>query len=225
MKSIKVLLITVLLPALAFSQSTQDVKLPHFDKLKVTNQITVYLTQGEAEMARIVAKGIELDDIITEVNAKTLEITLKRGVYKDISVEVYLTYRELRDVSVSGSGRVSFQTVLEGDKVVLNALTNGEIDAKLNLRTLDVTASKGGSIRLEGRLGSYEARVLTAGILSAFDLQADSAFVNISTKGIAKVSAKDLLDANVRTGATLTIQGSPNVKRVKTGVGATVLEQ
>ena len=176
-------------------------------------------------MARIVAKGIELDDIITEVTAKTLEITLKRGVYKDISVEVYLTYRELRDVLVSGSGRVSFQNVLEGDKVILSAQTSGEIDAKLNLRTLDVTASNGGSVRLEGKLGSYEARILTAGTLSAFDLQADSAFVNVSTKGIAKVSAKELLDANVRTGATLTIQGTPNVKRVKTGIGATVLEQ
>jgi hypothetical protein len=108
--------------------------------------------------------------------------------------------------------------------VVFNA-NNGEIDAKVDLRTLDVSASKGGSVRLNGKLGSYEAKISTAGVLSALDLVADSVFINVNSGGIAKVLAKELLEANVKTGATLTLSGTPNIKRIKTGIGTTVLEQ
>jgi hypothetical protein len=206
------------------SQNTQEIKLPHFDKLRVTNQINVYITQGDTGIVKVVASGIPLEDIITEVVGKTLEISLKRGVYKDISVEIYLTFTELRDIYVSGSGRVSMQTTLKGDKVVFNA-NNGEINANVDLRTLDLKASKGGSVRLNGKLGSYEAKISTAGVLSALDLVADSVFIDVNSGGIAKVLAKELLEANVKTGATLTLSGTPNVKRIKTGIGATVLEQ
>ncbi|PKP36759.1 MAG: hypothetical protein CVT98_07110 [Bacteroidetes bacterium HGW-Bacteroidetes-15] len=209
---------------LGIAQPNNEISLPHFDKLRVTNQIKVYLTKGDNEKASVVAKGIAIEDVITEVTGKTLEITLKRGVYKDISVEVYLTYNELRDIYVSGSGRVSFQGILVGDKVVMNA-SNGEIDAKVDLRTLDASASKGGSIRLDGKLGSYEAKISTGGVLSALDLQADSVFIKVNTKGIAKIIAKELLDADIKTGATLTLSGTPNKKNIKSGIGVTILEQ
>jgi hypothetical protein len=208
-----------------FAQKSEVRNLPHFDKIRVTNQVNVYLTQGETPSAKIVVSGIELGDVITEVNGKTLEITLKRGVYKDISAEVYLTYNELRDIHARASGRLSFQSVLTGDKVVMNATTNGEINVDVDLKTCDVSAGQGGSVRIGGKLGSYEARITTAGILSASELVADSAFVTVHSKGIAKVAANELLDANVRTGGSLTLSGNPVNKRIKTGLGATILEQ
>jgi hypothetical protein len=208
-----------------FAQQTVERNLPHFDKIRVTNQVNVYLTQGEVPSARIVASGIALSDIITEVNGKTLEVTLKRGVYKDISVEVYLTYNELRDIHARASGRLSFQSVLTGDKVIMNANTNGEINVDVDLKTCDISAGQGGTIRIGGKLGSYEARITTAGILSANDLAADSAFVTVHSKGIAKVSAKELLEANVRTGGSLTLSGTPDKKNIKSSLGATIIEQ
>ncbi len=149
---------------------------------------------------------------------------MKRGVYKDIQVDVYLTYVELRDVYVSASGRASIQDVLTGDKVVFSATTNGQIDAKVDLKTVDIIASKAGLIRLEGNIGSYVAKVSTAANLSALDLKADTAFVDVNTKAIAKVIANNLLEADVRSGATLTIGNAPKDKKIKTGFGATIIE-
>jgi hypothetical protein len=217
------LLIGFAIITLAQTESTRS--LPFFDKLKVTNQVSVFLTHGDELSARILSTGISMDDVITEVTGKTLEITLRRGVYKDVTIDVFLTYSQLRDIYVSASGRLSFQDTLIGDKLVVNATTNGEINAIVDLRTLDVSADKGGLARISGKLGAYEARISTGGNLSALELQADSAFVTVSTKGIAKITAKELVEANVRTGATLTLTGSPNQKKIKTGLGATVLEQ
>jgi len=210
---------------LVSAQKSEERELSQFDKLRITNEIRVYLNQAESEGARIEVSGIDFSDVITEVNAKTLEISLRRGVYKDISVEVYLNYRELRDIYVSSSGRASIQNVLTGDKIVLNAHTGAQIDAEVNLNTLDIIATKGASIRLKGKLGSYEAIISSGANLSAFELKADSAFVRVSTKGIAKVLANSLLDAKVRSGSTLTIEGTPAKKNIKTGIGATILEQ
>ncbi len=206
------------------SQNSEQRELPFFDKLKVTNQIKVYLTHGNENKARIVASGVEFDDIITEVDAKTLEISFGRGLYKNVSVEVYLTYKELRDIYVSASGRASFQNELSGDKVVFNANTNGAIEASVDLRTSDIIVNKAGSIRLDGKLGSFEARVSTAGVLTASDLMADSVYVTVKSKGLAKISAKELLEADVRTGGTLSLTGQPKNKSIKTGFGAIVKE-
>lgn len=208
----------------AVSQTENEIELAHFDKLRVTNEINVLLTKGDIEKAKIVSSGIAPEDIVVEVVGKTLEISLKRGVYKDISVDIYLTYLELRDIYVTGSGRVSMQNVITGDKLVLTA-DNGQIDANVDLKTLDLNSSKAGSIRLNGKLSAYEAKVSTGGVLAALDLVADSVFVEVSTKGIAKVFAKELLDAHVKTGAALTISGNPDKKVIKKGIAVTVQEQ
>jgi hypothetical protein len=209
----------------SFAQDANIRSLPFFDKIKVTNQVNVILTRGDEPSARIEATGISMSDIVTEVTGKTLEITLKRGVYKDATVDVFLTYIQLRDIYVRASGRLSFQDTITGDKLIVYATTNGEVNAIVDLQTLDVSVNKGGLVRISGNISSYEARIATAGNLSALELQVDSAFVTASTKGIAKITAKELVEANLRTGATLTLTGTPKRKKIKTELGATVLEQ
>jgi hypothetical protein len=214
-----------LIVQIAAAQGIEERKLPHFDKLKVTHQVKVYLSRGDAEMVKVIARGIEPSDVITEVVGKTLEITLKRGVYKDISVEVWVTYRDLRDIYSTASATIVVESIITGDKIVLSAFTGSQIDAQLSVRTADINLDKGANINLKGEIGSFEAKVASGAILSALELSADSVYVNANTRGVAKVFAKSFIDANIRTGSTLTLKGNPPVKKVKSGFGATILEQ
>jgi len=226
MKIISPLLLVVLLLLSSITvYSQEERKLPHFDKVRVTNQIKVFMVQGGVEQARVNARGIDLSEVITDVNGKTLEITLKRGVYKDISVEVWVTYRELRDVFVTASGSVVIESELAGDKVILSSFTGSQLDANVNLRTADIRLDKGANINLKGKVGTFEARVSSGATLSAFDLVADSVYLNINTRGMAKVTANAFIDANVRTGGTLTYMGNPKVRQIKSGLGTTIVEQ
>jgi len=206
----------------ATSQTTEERKLPPFDKLKISSDVKVFLTKGSEEKVRIVVSGIELSDIEMSVSGKTLQVELSRGIHLDASVELHLTYKEIRDINVGASGRLSVQNPLEGDKVVLIASTNGEIDAELNLKTVDVKVGQGAVIRLRGKTGSIDAKVSTKGMLSALDIQSDSTYIQVGSAGIAKITATYLLDANVRMGGTLTYSGNPKEKIIKTGIGATV---
>ncbi len=207
-----------------YSQKVHEKELEHFDKIRITNQVKVFLSPGEKESIRIQATGIDFNDIIAEVTGKTLEIGFKRGVHKDAEVDIYLTYTNLRDIHVSASGRASFQKPLTGEKIVFRAHTSGEIDATVNLTTFDVVASKGGIVHLKGKAQSYEAKISLGATLSALDLEVDTAYLKIGSKGVGKVNATKLVDASVRSGATLTLTGNPK-RKIKTGLGATILEQ
>lgn len=206
----------------AISQTTEERMLKPFDKLKIASDVKVFLTKGTEEKVKIVVSGIELSDIETTVNGKTLQIELSRGIHLDASVELYITYKEIRDINVGASGKLSVQSPIDGDKVVLIANTNGEIDTELNLKTVDVKVGQGAVIRLRGKTGSIDAKVTTKGILSALEIQSDSTYVQVGSAGIAKVTAIYLLNASVGMGATLTYSGSPKQKMIKTGIGATV---
>lgn len=204
------------------AQVTEERTLQPFDKLKIESDVKVFLTKGTEEKVKIVVSGIELSEVETTVKGKTLHIELSRGVHLDISVELYITYKEIRDINVNASGRLSVQNPLSGDKVVLIASTNAQIDTELNLKTVDVKVGQGASIRLSGKVGSIDAKVSTRGILSALDVQSDSTYIQVGSAGTAKISAIYLLDAKVGIGGTLTYSGTPKVKNIKTGIGATV---
>lgn len=216
------LILFIALPLL--SQTTEERSVGAFDKLKVSNELKVYLTKGNEEKVKVIVSGIDINDVHTVVNQKTLEIELSRGIFLDVNIEVYITYKELREIIVGSSGRVSVQESLVGDKVILNASSGGEITAELNLKTVDVKVGQGASIRLNGKTGSIDAHINTGGILAAIDLLSDSTYVKVGTAGTAKVNAIMLIDANVRTGGTLTFTGNPANKKITKGIGATINE-
>ncbi len=221
----KIIIVLSLIIANCFAvnaQTTEERTLNPFDKLIIESDVKVFLTKGNEEKVKIVVSGIELSDVETTVKGKTLQIELSRGIHMDISVELYVTYKEIRDIAVGASGRLSIQNPLTGDKVVLVANTNAQIDTELNLKTIDVKVGQGASIRLSGKVGSIDAKVSTRGILSALDVQSDSTYIQVGSAGTAKITGIYLLDAKVGMGGTLTYSGTPKVKNIKTGIGASV---
>ena len=220
----KILIITgfMLVNYLSYSQQTEERKLTSFDKVNVLSDVNVYMNKGKEEKVNVTAYGIDLKDVETIINGKTLQIQLTRGVQKNARIDIYITYKEVRDLSVAAAGKISVQDTLKGDKVVLNAITNGEIDSELKLKTVDINIGQGGVVRLTGKVGSIDAKLSTGGILSAIDLLSDSTYVKVSSTGNAKVTANSLLDADVKTGGNLTYAGKPVQKNIKKGFGSSV---
>lgn len=206
----------------SYSQQTEERKLTSFDKVNVLSEVNVFMNKGTEEKVKVSVYGIDITDVETIINGKTLQIQLTRGVQKNARIDIYVTYKEIRDLSVAAAGKISVQDTLKGDKVVLNAITNGEIDSELKLNTVDINIGQGGVVRLTGKVGSIDANLTTGGILSAIDLQSDSTYVKASSTGNAKVTANSLIDADIRTGGNLTYAGKPVQKNIKKGFGSSV---
>jgi len=222
MKQILIITGFIIANYFSYSQQIEERKLTSFDKVNVLSDVNVYMNKGKEEKVNVTAYGIDLKDVETIINGKTLQIQLTRGVQKNARIDIYITYKEVRDLSVAAAGKISVQDTLKGDKVVLNAITNGEIDSELKLKTVDINIGQGGVVRLTGKVGSIDAKLSTGGILSAIDLLSDSTYVKVSSTGNAKVTANSLLDADVKTGGNLTYAGKPVQKNIKKGFGSSV---
>lgn len=208
-----------------FAQQTAVYTLNEFDKLRVWGEFKVFLVKGDSLSAKVETQGIPASDIAINVIGKTLEVKLKGKLYDRVSASVYITYNELRDISVSAAASVSFQDTLKAEKVSINVNTSSEFDGALIAQTADITVGQGSTVRLRGSVSSYEVKVNTGGILSAIDLISPQTYVKVNTGATAKVYASKLIDANVSTGGSLTYTGNPEQKKIKTLVGATIIEQ
>lgn len=225
MKRVTSLLCLALVSISGFAQQTAVYTLNEFDKLRVWGEFKVFLVKGDSLSAKVETQGIPASDIAINVIGKTLEVKLKGKLYDRVSASVYITYNELRDISVSAAASVSFQDTLKAEKVSINVNTSSEFDGALIAQTADITVGQGSTVRLRGSVSSYEAKVNTGGILSAIDLISPQTYVKVNTGANAKVYASKLIDANVSTGGSLTYTGNPEQKKIKTLVGATIIEQ
>lgn len=225
MKRVISVLCLALVSISGFAQQTAVYTLNEFDKLRVWGEFKVFLVKGDSLSAKVETQGIPASDIAINVIGKTLEVKLKGKLYDRVSASVYITYNELRDISVSAAASVSFQDTLKAEKVSINVNTSSEFDGALIAQTADITVGQGSTVRLRGSVSSYKAKVNTGGILSAIDLISPQTYVKVNTGATAKVYASKLIDVNVSTRGSLTYTGNPEQKKIKTLVGATIIEQ
>ena len=101
--------LTIVLMGMAITVTAQDKverSLESFDKLRVSQGIKVDLRKGQSEKVTVEARGIDLDDIITEVRGGTLNIHLERNRYKNIDVKVEVYYKSITSIKVSSAETV-----------------------------------------------------------------------------------------------------------------------
>jgi len=144
-----------------------------FSGLSVGSGIDVYLTQGNAEKLTIEAKGVDEENVISEVRNGTLRLSIDRkgmsffNFGRSRQVKAYVTFRQLNKLTASGGANVVGQGKLSFRD--LNVSASGGADVKLNLTAdeLNASASGGADLVLEGT-----ARTLNAGGTGGADLDA-----------------------------------------------------
>lgn len=157
----KTLLLTTLLFTSAAHSSTDDWKkdrtVSGFSGLSVSSGIDVYLTQGNSEKLTLDVKGLDEDEVKSEIKNGTLKLYIDRPAgmnwlkNRNNSVKAYVTFKQLSDIAASGGSDVYGQGTLSFDDLKLSA--SGGADVKLSLRAneLTVSSSGGADTMLEGK--------------------------------------------------------------------------
>jgi hypothetical protein len=193
-----------------------------FDEVAVTGKILVELIPGSKEEVDVAVSGVELDRVVTEVSQGQLKIRMKPGIYSDASVTVHVTYRTLRELHATAGGEYYSRHVITGDKLTLSASAGGIAELEAEVDAIELKAGEGSRLTVSGVARSMRASISSGGILSAEELEAESASVRVSTGGKADILVSDNLEANVSTGGKLTYAGNPEVETIKTTLGAKV---
>jgi hypothetical protein len=226
-KTILAAFLVLVIPVLAEGAETERRSVEQFDKLHVSGLLNVRLVEGSGNTVTVTVEGTGLDEVITEVEGKTLSVKMKHGILYDeneIEVQVDISYNIVRDILVTTGSTVTSATELRGDKITIETNAGGDAVLGLNVTTVDLKSASGGKLTVSGNTQSQDTIVNTGGILNAFDLNCSRTYIRVNTGGVAEVTVTQELEAQVGTGGTLRYQGAPPEKTIKKGLGATVKE-
>lgn len=178
------------------AQNIDEFQVQTFKKIIMSPHITLVLEQGAKEAVTIKSEGIKKEKIHVDIDGSTLRIYLENArmspghdkrynggsslpMYEGADVQAFVTYRELKKLSVRGDEKVLCESPLEGKKFKLKMF--GEADVTLS---------------------SVETRKFKASMFGENDLQIESGNSKIqkyNSFGENKVDAYHFESAYVKT--------------------------
>lgn len=207
------------------AQKTSTRNLEDFNKLKVSGIANIILKKGDKTSAKVALEGdITNEDLITEVRNKTLYISLrknKRARYRNIDIDIELTFRQLGAIELSGAVSLKSETVIKTGNFYLE--NNGAGSLKLTLDTQHLTCNLSGAsnIRLEGNTKRLEVNLSGAGSVNAYGLSAQIVQSTSSGVGSIKINAQKELYATISGVGSIRYKGKPAITRFnKSGFGS-----
>lgn len=208
-------LLAICINDVAFAQTTVERNLGNFEGVKIGGSFDVQLKQGDQNQIQIKAKGVETDEVITEVEGNTLHIRMKNGNYWNIDVDIVLTYKNLNVIHSSGSSDVETINAIKTNNLEIKLSGSGDLKAEVDVTSLNLTISGSADAELRGKTQSQEVSISGSGDVKAFYLDCASANIKVSGSGDAKIVANENLEAKVSGSGQIRYKGSPNKQIVK----------
>ena len=195
---------------LVFGQQTENRDLPSFNSVSVGEAIDVYLIPGSTESAKVKVDGIDLDEVLTEVRGDRLKIYLEKGNYRNIDVEVWLTYKNLSGIEVSSAASVITEGLLKSSSLRVEASSAGDGKLEIDVEELDVEISSSADLEIFGKTVIAEISVSSAGKFDGYELSCSEVEVSANSAGTARVNASKKLDATATSAGNIRYKGNPD---------------
>ena len=218
----KVLTIIFLVAAMAttgLAQNTETRSLDDFSAISIGEAIKLVLVPGNKNEAKITADNVDLDEIETRVFGSKLKIELTGSRYKNIEVEIRLTYKSLEELSVSSAASVWTDGPIKTEDLEISVSSAGDARLDIDVNEVDVSASSSGNLVLKGKTISQRVGVSSAGVYKAYDLACEDAYVRASSAGSARVSASKKIDAKASSAGSIKYKGDPDKVYVNSSSG------
>lgn len=204
------------LPLLA--QRGEERSIENFDRIGISGHFDIYLKKGEKAELRVDAREMDLDEIITKVSGSTLRIGSTRRNFRDGQKGIiYITFVSVRDIDMSGAGKIISESVIQGDDLKIELSGAGSIEVEVDVKNFDVSLSGAGNVEVTGKSQKAEINISGAGNFRGFKLISKDVEVSMSGVGKAQVYATEILDAEANGVGSIRYRGEPTKVRVKSG--------
>lgn len=205
-----------------FAQNSEVRNVGSFSGVKAAEAIDVYLKKGDKESVRVEASGVSLSDVITEVAGSYLKIHMRSGNFHRTNVRVYVTYVNLEKISASSASNVFSDGVIKTSRMDISVSSAATVEVSLDAGEVMADVSSAGDIVMEGKARSLEAEASSAGDIDAYNMDAESVNVRVSSAGSAKVTATKELDARASSGGDVRYRGNPMKTNTDSSSGGSV---
>lgn len=192
-----------------------------FSTVKVYDQISLKLVASTEN--KIVITGAKAEDVEPVTKGNTLKVkmrTLKLLQGEDITATLY--YKNIDYVGVYEGAYVSSEDTFKATSFEIDAQEGGVAKLILDVQKLKTRIQTGGEMELSGKAAYHDNSITSAGKLKAKPLATETTEIVINAGGNADITAKVLVDAQIRAGGTIDIYGSPKQVKKRTAAGGKI---
>ena len=225
MKKISFALLFIFLGMIVMAQQNEKTEIRNlkpFDKIKSSKGINVTLREGDEPKAEVVISNAELEDVIIQQTGREVAIKMKTKIYKDLIVDVYVTYQSLREISAGTGGTITSDDIIEADQLTLEAGMDASIELEIEVKKLKASVSAA-RIEVSGTADYVEANISSGRFLGA-KLECEEAYIKANATGSAQIWVTEKLEATAGSGAKIEYKGNPEKVEMKTNLGGKVEE-
>ena len=202
---------------LSFGQK-RTIDVSSFSELSLGIPATLYLKQGSSESVEIECDDEIFDKI--EVEQRSDELVIKKegkwnwnDGWRKSEVTIYVTMKEIEEISVSGSGNIESKGTLKTEDLRLAISGSGDMELDIESDDLDLRISGSGSLSLNGEAKEAEAKISGSGKVKAEDLSVNIFEASISGSGSCYITATDEVNANISGSGSVYYAGNPDKVR------------
>jgi hypothetical protein len=189
----------------------QERKVTGFSGLEVGGAFRVFLTQGDEEKLIIEADENLLPVIETKVKGGTLIISTNENIKDFKTLNIYLTFKDMRDMEISGACHLTGENKFRFDDLELDCSGASEVDMKLSAGSLDMDISGASSVKLYGSAEKTNMDVSGASKLNAYELETEKCDAEVSGAASVKIFVSDELSAEVSGASKMRYKGNASL--------------
>lgn len=199
---------------------TEERNVSDFNGIDISNAFEVILKQGSSESLTIEADDNLLELIVTEVRGGVLKIYSEKNIRHPKSLKIFLTFKEIDYIDISGAVELTSDGKLTFDKLEIDGSGASEIDLELSANRLDIDFSGASEIDLKGKVTKVNIDISGASEISAYDLETDFMNLDISGAGEARVFVNEELNVEASGAASVRYKGNPSIDTNVSGAGS-----
>jgi len=188
-----------------------ELKVDPFTTVVASGNFAVTMIESTEEKVYVVNKDLEVTDdrILVTVTGGTLDLRIKNDAVKDREIEIIVYYKKVYQIDSKKDCKVTVNNVLKGDLFTFVCSTGGKIKADVELSTLKVDISNGGTVNLGGTATTAEYVISGGGTIAAINVKTETTSAKITMVGDINCNVSNKLSVKITSGGTVTYRGNP----------------
>jgi hypothetical protein len=195
------------------AQETKNVAVGNFSGVSASTGIDVYLRQGTATSAKIVADDDVINEVVLENNNNNLSVKFREhnnltGMWKNRKAKVYITYKSLNAIAASSGSSIVTENTLKTDKLDARVSSGADISLDLACSDLQLQTSSGASAVLKGKATNMDLKSSSGASIKALELTSDYARVASSSGAGIRINVNKGLETTSSSGGSIHYKGN-----------------
>lgn len=206
---------------------SEERRVPAFTGISVAVPGEVSLIQGSTHRLLVEGTGRVLENLITEVRGGQLYIRMPNSFrFRRYDVlKVFVTMPEIRNITLSGSGRVNAEGPVRLEKASITISGSGRVNIDdISAGELSTTISGSGRLNLGGRHNVQNHRIVISGSgrIESASLPVEKIDATISGSGSCRVHVIGDLNVRISGSGRVIYTGNPLVDARISGSGRVI---